>query len=141
IISKGHLPLGLDFEHVQPLAFDFASHSNLIAVADRFDRVEQLRNMLVQSMSLVKGSHKLMLIDSSNQSLVQYSDEVDTYVSDIAAYSMLKKQLLSDIEYRINHKTHDPKWIVMISDFKEFVAQSLIDIDELNTLWNASRLG
>jgi len=141
ILDEGALPLGLDYEHVEPLAFNFNHYGNLIAVGDRFDKIEKMRNMLVQSMLLLNESHKTMLVDSGNRTLESFSNKVDTYVSDLAVFSSLKAELLSDIDYRIRKQTNEPKWTIMINDFKEFVVQSSMDKDEMNMLWNASRLG
>src|SRR5699024_5899352 len=96
ILNKKALPLGLDYEKVQPLGFDFKEYGNLIAVGDRLDRIEKLRNMLAKSMTLLNETYKTMLIDTTNQSLLSYSEKVDTYVSDPAVFSALKKELLKD---------------------------------------------
>src|SRR5699024_5061526 len=109
-LDEGALPLGLDYEHVEPLAFNFNHYGNLIAVGDRFDKIEKMRNMLVQSMLLLNESHKTMLVDSGNRTLESFSNKVDTYVSDLAVFSSLKAELLSDIDYRIRKQTNEPKW-------------------------------
>src|SRR5699024_5710010 len=53
----------------------------------------------------------------------------------------LKNDLLSEVKYRVEHKTDEPKWLIMIVNFKEFCIHSMINDEEISTLMNAANLG
>ncbi len=141
IIDRKAIPLGLDYEEVKPLAFDFSTYGNLIAVGDRLDRVERMRSSLANSMALLKDTYKTMLIDASNQPLVEVGKEMGAYVTDPNSFQALKRDLLSDIDYRVENNTTEPEWLIMITNFKDFITQSMMNQDEITKLWNASSLG
>lgn len=141
LIERKQIPLGLDYEDVKPIAFDFAQYGNLIAVGDRLDRIERVRLSLAKSMILLKDTYKTMLIDASSQPLAEIGASLGAYVSETNSFTALKRDLLSDIDYRMEHKTTEPEWLIMITDFKEFIIQSMMETEEMTKLWNASNLG
>lgn len=140
-IEQGALPMGLDYEDVKPLAFDFATYGNLIAVGDRMDRVERLRSTLVKSMLLLKDKYRLMLVDAANKPLEKFGEEMNVYVTETNSFSALKQDLLKDIDYRLENNTTEPEWLIMITNFKDFATHSLMNPDEMIKLWEASSLG
>lgn len=140
-IEQKALPLGLDYEDVKPLAFNFETYGNFIAVGDRLDRLERVRTTLAKNMLLLKDQYRTMLVDSPNKPLEKCGKEANVYVTETASYAALKKDLLKDIDYRIENNTTEPEWLIMIANFKEFATHSLMDPDEMIKLWEASNLG
>src|SRR5690625_624951 len=100
-----------------------------------------MRSSLANSMALIKDTYKTMLIDASNQPLVEVGKEMGAYVTDPNSFQALKRDLLSDIDYRVENNTTEPEWLIMITNFKDFITQSMMNQDEITKLWNASSLG
>lgn len=139
LIEQELLPVGLEFEEVTSLPFDFKKHGHLIAVSDRFDRLEQIRLGLAKNITLM--SNRSMLIDTPDKGLEQIGMQMNAYIAENEQLLGLKNDLLNDIKYRAENKTEDPKWIIMIANFKEFCIHSMITDEEIATLMQASNLG
>lgn len=141
LIEQNLLPLGLDFEEVEPLAFDFEKFGHLIAIGDRLDRIENMRVALAKNMMLLTESYRTMLLDTSDQKLAEIGESLNAYISKAEQFSGLKNDLLSEIKYRIENKTNEPKWLIMIANFKDFCTNSMVNDEEIAMLMNAGNLG
>lgn len=141
IVSQGMLPLGLDYEHVEPLAFDFAKYGNLIAIGDRMDRNATMQRALLKNMSLLKDTYRTMVIDTSDKKLEDIGKELESYIYQPEQLAGLKNDLLEEIRYRQENKIAEPKWLIMIANVREFVMHSMITEDEINSLIHATSLG
>ena len=141
LIEQNMLPLGLDFEEVEPLSFDFEKFGHLIALGDRLDRVEKVRVALAKNMTLLTESYQTMLLDSSEQKLAHIGKKMNAYIDKPEQLVGLKNDLLSEVKYRIENKTTEPKWLIMIANFKDFCMHSMINDEEMALLMNAGNLG
>lgn len=141
LIEQEMLPLGLEFENVTPLPFDFKKYGHLIAMADRLDRVEKIQNALAKNMSLLTGCYQTMVMDTAEQNLAHIGESVNAYISKPEQFLGLKNDLLSEIDYRIENKVAEPKWLIFIANFKDFCLQSMVTEEEMNKFMNASALG
>ncbi|HLR70278.1 MAG TPA: type VII secretion protein EssC [Pseudogracilibacillus sp.] len=135
------LPLGLEYEEVTSLPYDFEKYGHLIAVGDRLDRVERIRNALAKNMTLISDGYRTMLIDTPDKNMEQIGQQMNAYVANNEQLVGLKNDLLSEVKYRVEHKTDEPKWLIMIVNFKEFCIHSMINDEEISTLMNAANLG
>ncbi len=141
LVEKNILPLGLEFETVTPLPFDFQKMKHLIAVGDRLDRVEKLQVALVKNMSLLADSYKTMLIDTTEQKLAGIEADLNSYISKHEQFTTLKKDLLTEVAYRNEHKDTNPPWLIMVANFKEFTMHSMMKDEEITTLMHAANVG
>ena len=141
LVNQNILPLGLDFENVSPLSFDFNTYGHLVAFGDRLDRVEKMQIALAKNMTLLKDKYRTMLIDSSEQKLEKIGQELEAYIAQPEQLAGLKNDLLSEVKYRVENKTDEPNWLIMIANFKDFCQQSMITNEEMANLVNASKLG
>ncbi|MEI3604073.1 type VII secretion protein EssC [Pseudogracilibacillus sp. SE30717A] len=141
LLKKNMLPLGLDFEDVSPLPFDFNKYGHLIAVGDRLDRIEKVQIALGKNMTLLKEVYKTMLLDSPEQKLEKIGEQLDAYITQPDQLVGLKNDLLSEVKYRVENKTDEPKWLIMIANFKDFCQQSMITNEEMTSLMGAAKFG
>lgn len=141
LVEKGLLPLGLEFENVTILPFDFEKYGNLIAVGDRLDRVERLQTALAKNMSLLTDTYRTLLLDTAEEKLKDIGQEMEAYISKPEQLAGLKNDLINEIKYRIENKTNEPEWLIMIANFKDFCMHSMITEAEISQLINASHLG
>ena len=82
-----------------------------------------------------------MLLDSSEQKLAHIGKKMNAYIDKPEQLVGLKNDLLSEVKYRIENKTTEPKWLIMIANFKDFCMHSMINDDEMALLMNAGNLG
>lgn len=141
LIEKGIFPLGLEFENVTPLPFSFEKYGNLIALADRLDRVERIQQALAKNMTLLSGSYRTLLLDTAEEKLAHIGKEMEAYISKPEQLAGLKNDLISEVKYRSENKLTEPQWLIMIADFKDFCMQSMISEEEIRSLVNAASLG
>lgn len=141
LIEQNMLPLGLEFEDVTPLPFDFEKYGHLLAMGDRLDRVERIQNALAKNMTLLSHSFQTMIFDTADQKLAQIGEKTNAYIANPEQFIGMKNDLLSEIDYRIEHKTKEPKWLIFIANFKDFCMHTLMKDEEIIKLINASKLG
>lgn len=141
IIEKGHLPLGLEFESVTPLAYDFKRRGNLLALADRLDRMEKLSLGLVKSMTLLSGKYQTMIIDTSEEILASSAEAASAYLSTTEELLGIKNDVLGEINLRLNNKTYETDWVIFISNMKDFCTQAQISDEEITQIYNATNVG
>ena len=141
LVEQKILPLGLEFENVTPLPFDFKRMGNLVAVGDRLDRVERLQRGLAKNISLLSNEYKTMLLDTADQKLARIGDDFNAYISKPEQLSSLKNDLVAEIKARNEEGVVEPGWVIMIADFKDFNKNSMISDDEIAALINAGNVG
>ncbi len=141
VVEEGKLPIGLEFENVKTLSFDFNMYGHLVAVGDRLDRIEKLQTSLGKNMTLLKGMYKTMVLDTTNERLKAIGAEMDAYITEEEQMPGIKNDLIMEVNDRIKEGITEPKWLIYIPDFKAFSQQSMLTDDEIQTLMKGSNVG
>ncbi|MBU9723484.1 MULTISPECIES: type VII secretion protein EssC [Bacillaceae] len=139
LVERKQVPLGFDFEEVQPVAFDPLAYGNLIVVSDRKDGLLRMNRAIVQSMLLLGNHYQTMVIDTADKELADFEKELNAYISDVNGLLKVKKDLLSEVSMRIEKPQDEPNWLVFIADLQDFTEKTALDIDEITTLLEQGR--
>lgn len=134
LVKKEWLPLGLDFEEVLPVAFQPEAHRHLTVVSDRKDGLERMHRALAKNMTLLPDSYQTMIIDASEQNLSAFGNHVNAYLSDQSSMTAIKKDLLKEIEMRKETQQLSNKWMILITDLKDFAERSDLQEEEFARL-------
>mgnify|MGYP006928714301 FL=1 len=141
LLAENILPLGLEFENVTPLAFDFKKQGNLFTVADRPDRQARMLKVLAQNMSLLSTYYQTMILDTPEEMLASTGKSTNAYLSTPDQLVAVKNDLLAEIANRLENKTDGANWIIFISSIKDFCAQTMLTEEEMSTLFHATHVG
>ncbi|MEW9676388.1 type VII secretion protein EssC [Lentibacillus sp. L22] len=133
-VEKELLPLGLEFEEVTPLVYDPEKYNFLTVVSDRKDGLDKLTNALAKNMTMLNGAYHTMLIDTNDKPLIDIGNQLNAYPSDAEGVTVVKEDLITEINHRLQGNAEKTKWLVMIKDLKDFASRSKLDDKELPLL-------
>lgn len=134
LLENNLLPLGLEFEQVEPIAFNPEEHAYLTVVSDRRDRLEKLNKSIAKNLACLTGTYQTMIIDAMNQELEELGSHVNTYISGQVEIASVKETLLDEIDSRLKHKEKHKNWLVQIADLRDFSERSNLDDYEISIL-------
>ncbi len=134
LLKNRMLPLGLEFEEVEPIAFQPEQHGHLTVVSDRKDGLEKMSQSLAKNLAALTGTYQTMIIDTDEQSLSEIGNGVNAYISEQEGVAAVKQTLLTEITNRLKNKDNETIWIVQIADLKDFSERSNLDEDEMPKL-------
>ncbi|AUJ26913.1 type VII secretion protein EssC [Virgibacillus dokdonensis] len=135
LVKGMQVPLGLEFEEVQPLAFDPIQHGHLTVVSDRQDGLDRLRQSLAKNVSLLSGFYQTMLIDTAEQQLSDIGKSLHAYISEKEGVISVKNDLMTEINIRTKQTTgENVRWLVLIADVKDFCDRTQLEVDEITLL-------
>ncbi|WP_249872489.1 type VII secretion protein EssC [Oceanobacillus saliphilus] len=134
LIESNLLPLGLEFEEVEPVAFNPSRHGHLTVVSDRRDGLDKLNQSLAKNISNLSSSYQTMLIDTSEQKLVEIGKRMNAYISEHNGIVAVKEDLLTEINSRLKNNENSINWIVQITDLEDFCKRSNLAEDEITVL-------
>ncbi|MCK0473460.1 type VII secretion protein EssC [Halalkalibacter sp. APA_J-10(15)] len=143
LVNQQQLPLGLEFEEVQPLAFAPNKFGQFIVVSDRKDGLRRMNQSILKNMMLLKDDYQLMLLDTSDKELSEVATEVNAYICDTEGHKTVKNDLLSEIKIRMTQGTEGmPSWLIFITDLEDFCQSSELTIEEMTTFFEqGAKLG
>ncbi|WP_339177701.1 type VII secretion protein EssC [Oceanobacillus sp. FSL W7-1293] len=135
LVEKKHLPLGLEFEEVTPLAFDPMQFGFLTVTSDRKDGLDKLTHGLAKNMTMVNDAYHTTLIDTNDGSLADNGKQLHAYASETADIHAVKEEITTEIRKRLQGEAEKTNWLVMIKDLKDFSNRSDMKDDEPSLLW------
>lgn len=135
LVEQSQLPLGLDFEDVAPLGFDPTKDDFLTVVSDRKDGLDKMTHAISKSMTLLTDPFKTMIIDTSDQGLLEIGEKMNEYISDTDNIVAIKRNILTEINNRTKGDHNGVKWMIMIRDLKDFAERSLLLEEDLSVLF------
>ena len=134
LIKQQLLPLGLEFEEVQPVAFDPIQQGHLIVVSDRQDGLDRMKQSLAKNVSLLSDDYQTMLIDTADQQLSGIGKALNSYISEQEGIVAVKSDVIAEINMRIQQQNSERKWLILLSDVKDFCDRSQLDVDEMTIM-------
>lgn len=143
LVSQNQLPLGLEFEEVQPLAFDPQKFGQLVVVSDRKEGLRRMNRAIAKSMTLLSRDYQLMLIDSSDKELEELGGQMNAYICETDEQLKVRNDLLSEIKIRLDQGYEGaPKWLILISDLEDFCQRSELTSEDMSTFFEqGAKLG
>jgi S-DNA-T family DNA segregation ATPase FtsK/SpoIIIE len=134
LLEDNLLPMGLDFEEVEPIAFKPKEQGHLTVVSDRRDGLDKMNQSLAKNMTGLTGSYKTMLIDTNEKKLAEIGEGLNAYVSDHDGVIAVKENLITEINNRLASNDTAEEWIVQIVDLKDFTERSNLEDHEISIL-------
>ncbi|MFC0015756.1 type VII secretion protein EssC [Allobacillus sp. GCM10007490] len=134
-VRKNQLPLGLDFEYVEPVAFNPAAYNLLTVFGDRPDELNKLRIALAKNLTLLEGSYQTMIIDTEEKITADQASNVNVYVYQSQKLQDIKKSILQEIELRGKGDHSGTKWIILINDLQDFSERTYLLEEEVTELF------
>ncbi|CXP31036.1 type VII secretion protein EssC [Staphylococcus aureus] len=129
IIHEEHkLPLGLDFEDVELVGFDL-SQTNIFTSVKPVD-IDNGLTLLEKQLNIISNEYEIATLDTKGI-LKNTGYEDYLYCGDKKEIISFKNELVSFIKNVEPRK----KWIVVISDFKEFINIASPNNDEIKTIF------
>ncbi|HGO2238033.1 TPA: type VII secretion protein EssC [Staphylococcus aureus] len=129
IIHEEHkLPLGLDFEDVELVGFDL-SQTNIFTSVKPVD-IDNGLTLLEKQLNIISNEYEIATLDTKGI-LKNTGYEDYLYCGDKKEIISFKNELVSFIKNVEPQK----KWIVVISDFKEFINIASPNNDEIKTIF------
>lgn len=141
ILENKQLPLGLEFEEVEPIAYRPEQHGHLTVVSDRRDGLENMIKSLGKNLTRLTGTYETMIIDTREQLLSNIGHEVNAYISEDEGIVAVKETLLNEINNRLDNRDNEKEWIVQITDLKDFNERSNLDDEIAILLEQGARVG
>ncbi|WP_042221347.1 type VII secretion protein EssC [Oceanobacillus manasiensis] len=135
LVKQNQLPLGLDFEEVEPLGFDPERDGFLTVVSDRKDGLDKMTNAMMKSMTLLEEPFQTMVIDTADQGLSEIGTTMNAYISDNDDISAVKRNIITEINTRTKGDHNGVKWIILIRDLKDFAERSLLLEEDVSVLF------
>lgn len=85
-------------------------------------------------MTMLNGAYHTMLIDTNDKPLIDIGNQLNAYPSDAEGVTVVKEDLITEINHRLQGNAEKTKWLVMIKDLKDFASRSKLDDKELPLL-------
>src|SRR5699024_1424661 len=135
LAEKKQLPLGLEFEEVTPLAFDPVKSGFLTVVSDRKDGLDKLTNALAKNMTMLQESYQTMIIDIVDKALSDTGAVMNAYISEAEGLTAIKRDIMAEINKRLNGGDNGTKWLILIRDLKDFAERSFLLEEDLSVIF------
>ncbi|WP_455550935.1 FtsK/SpoIIIE domain-containing protein [Enterococcus rivorum] len=132
LLTQAILPLGVEFEMVQPIAIDFRNSGHLSVFGEGNNTFMPLKRSVLSSVELLTGTMQTMIIDTG-----KITDginlNVNTYISKDENIKQIKPLLLQEIQ---NQETKElsPERVIYITDIERFIDLVELTEEELKNL-------
>ena len=132
-------PIGLDFEMVKTVKIPFDRLKNLVFMADSPESLENQQKHLLNTALQFGSKLHIMLVDPLEE-CVAYKDKVSTYVSSSQEIAEIAKQLIYEVDRRLEKDLYSD-WLIMMPTIKPIVDQGLTEKDLRYLFDNGPRVG
>ena len=132
-------PIGLDFEMVKTVKIPFDRLKNLVFMADSPESLENQQKHLLNTALQFGSKLHIMLVDPLEE-CVAYKDKVSTYISSSQEISEIAKQLIYEVDRRLEKDLYSD-WLIMMPTIKAIVDQGLTEKDLRYLFDNGPRVG
>ena len=132
-------PIGLDFEMVKTVKIPFDRLKNLVFMADSPESLENQQKHLLNTALQFGSKLHIMLVDPLEE-CVAYKDKVSTYISSSQEISEIAKQLIYEVDRRLEKDLYSD-WLIMMPTIKPIVDQGLTEKDLRYLFDNGPRVG
>ena len=132
-------PIGLDFEMVKTVKIPFDRMKNLVFMADSPESLENQQKHLLNTALQFGSKLHIMLVDPLEE-CVAYKDKVSTYISSSQEISEIAKQLIYEVDRRLEKDLYSD-WLIMMPTIKAIVDQGLTEKDLRYLFDNGPRVG
>lgn len=132
-------PIGLDFEMVKTIKIPFDRLKNLVFMADSPESLENQQKHLLNTALQFGSKLHIMLVDPLEE-CVAYKDKVSTYISSSQEISEIAKQLIYEVDRRLEKDLYSD-WLIMMPTIKAIVDQGLTEKDLRYLFDNGPRVG
>ena len=128
ILEEKIIPMGLEFDEVQPIGFDLQK-SNIFTSVKPVD-IDNGFNILEKQLKIVSKEYEIAILDTTGR---LKNSEYENYL-----YCQEKKDIIAFKNELVNFiKNIEPqkKWIVIISNFKEFINVAAPTNNEIESIF------
>ena len=132
-------PIGLDFEMVKTVKIPFDRLKNLVFMADSPESLENQQKHLLNTALQFGSKLHIMLVDPLEE-CVAYKDKVSTYISSSQEISEITKQLIYEVDCRLEKDLYSD-WLIMMPTIKAIVDYGLTEKDLRYLFDNGPRVG
>ncbi|MCB5954296.1 type VII secretion protein EssC [Enterococcus sp. CWB-B31] len=134
MVCQGLLPLGLDFEQVEPVTFELNRQLNLALIGDSPKPLLTLKCSMLLSVELLTGQVNTVVIDSGKISTGK-NLSVHSYRDQPAEFIEFKEELLCEVRRREQAGCHGQKpWLIYITEMEKFEQTVHLTEDELKKI-------
>ncbi|WP_152655085.1 type VII secretion protein EssC [Oceanobacillus sp. CFH 90083] len=124
LLEEKKLPLGFNFEDVQPFGFDPMQDEHLLVVSDRKERLNQMIQSTAKNIILLKDTYRTMFIDTVDQHFQDIGKSMYNYVSGKEEMTQALQNILYEIDMREKEGGKEPRWLIQIADLEEFMERT-----------------
>ena len=132
-------PIGLDFEMVKTIKIPFDRLKNLVFMADSPESLENQQKHLLNTALQFGSKLHIMLVDPLEE-CIAYKDRVSTYISSSQEISEIAKQLIYEVDRRLEKDLYSD-WLIMMPTIKAIVDHGLTEKDLRYLFDNGPRVG
>ncbi|MFS7433312.1 FtsK/SpoIIIE domain-containing protein [Carnobacterium maltaromaticum] len=134
LIENEMLPIGLDFENVEPLSIDFSESPHVALVGVDKKTFLPLKKGFGKLIGQMKENYMTMIIDP-DEICLDDNPTVNAYLSKQESIEGVKANLIQEIEQRAETLgASSPKWLVYITNIEEFEKMTKLSEDEAKIL-------
>ncbi|WP_321388955.1 type VII secretion protein EssC [uncultured Enterococcus sp.] len=121
LLSEGHVPIGLNYETVEPITIPLAAYRHIPILAPKYDRVVNCLNS-IQGFIASSGQYDYMIFDDQDENFSHHKEEAFSYSSDKGQFLAMCQKVMEVIEDR-EDDYEDMKDDGEVANLKEFVTK------------------